>query len=77
MVHLDDLLVVIFAERLGGDLRQVKEKIHADGKVRREDDGNCLRGFLDRAALFVVMTCCANDECFSFFYCNVCQISLI
>ncbi len=51
VVHLDDFLVVVFAQHFRRDLRQVEKKVHADGEIRREDDGYAMRGRLDRLAL--------------------------
>ena len=39
MMHLDDFLVVILAQRLRSDLRQVKKKVHAHGEIRGENHG--------------------------------------
>ena len=61
-MHLDHFLVVIFAKRFRRDLRQVKEQIHADGKIGREDDGDLRRRGLDGLALFRGMAGRADDQ---------------
>ena len=62
VMHLDDFLVVILAERFRRDLRQVKKEIHADRKIGREDDGNRPRRRFDRLALVGGMARRADDQ---------------
>ena len=62
VMHLDDFLVVVFAERFRRNPSQVKKEIYTHGKIRSKDECNPLRGGFNHLAFIRRVSGRANDQ---------------